>query len=362
MPRQLVYDRWLLVITVLLVAGGLFMVGSASNHFALESGKSPSTLWWKQATHLLLGFAALTAAMHVPYAKLADARLIAVLLVLCAVGLVAVRAMPEAGGSHRWLVFGPLRLQPSEFTKLAVVLLLARTLARKEERIDEVATVVLPCLGLVGAMACLVAVENLGSAVVLVAVAGALLFAAGLGRVALAGIAAGGALAFVAAVWAKPYRWERITAFLDPWADPRESGFQLIQSLIAFGNGGLVGVGPGHGQQKALFLPAAHTDFIFSIVGEELGLVGGLALIGAFLLLFWRGLRAALHAPDRFGSYLALGLTLLLVVQALINMSICVGLLPTTGLPLPFISYGGSSLVTSMLAMGLLLSVSQHSR
>jgi cell division protein FtsW len=211
-------------------------------------------------------------------------------------------------------------------------------------------------------MGCLVAVENLGSAVVLVAVCGSMLFAAGLSRAALAGITTAGALAFAVAVWAKPYRWERITAFVDPWADPRESGFQLIQSLIAFGNGGLVGVGPGHGQQKALFLPAAHTDFIFSIVGEELGLVGGLALIGAFLLLFWRGMRTAVRVPDRFGSYLALGLTQLLVLQALINMSICVGLLPTTGLPLPFISYGGSSLLASMIAMGLLLSVSQHAR
>jgi cell division protein FtsW len=169
------------------------------------------------------------------------------------------------------------------------------------------------------------------------------------------------AICFVIGIKIEPYRWERIKAFFDPWADPHDAGFQLIQSLVAFGNGGLTGVGLGQGQQKAFFLPAAHTDFIFSIVGEELGLIGSMTLLIAFMTLFWRGIRASLRAPDRFTSYLALGLTSLLVLQGLINMLICVGLLPTKGLPLPFVSYGGSSLLASMVAMGLLLNVSQHS-
>ncbi len=170
-----------------------------------------------------------------------------------------------------------------------------------------------------------------------------------------------GALGFVAAVLAEPYRMGRIGAFLDPGSDALGANFQLNQSLIAVGSGGLTGVGLGQGQQKAYFLPAAHTDFIFSVVGEELGLIGTVGVLLAFLVVFWRGMRSALRAPDRFGFYLALGLTHLLVLQGLINMCVCLGLLPTKGLPLPFISYGGSSLLASMAAMGLLLNVSQHS-
>lgn len=361
MPKRLVCDRWLFLTTALLVIGGLFMVGSASNYFAMDYDKSPSTLWWKHAMHLVLGFIALFAMLHVPYARLADTRLIVSLLILSAVALVVVRAMPAAGGAHRWLMLGPFRLQPSEFAKLSAVLFCAWMLSRKNaEDVNDLTSVVLPSLGVVAALAYLVAIENLGSAVVLAAAVAAMVFVAGMSWRTLGTIAALGTVGFVVAVWAAPYRWLRITAFLDPWADPRDSGFQLIQSLIAFGNGGLTGVGLGQGQQKALFLPAAHTDFIFSIVGEELGLIGSGVLLAAFVLLFWRGMRTVVRVPDRFGSHLALGLTCLLVLQALINMCICVGMLPTTGLPLPFISYGGSSLLASMAAMGVLLNVSQH--
>jgi cell division protein FtsW len=359
-PKRLSYDRWLFVTTLALVGGGLFMVGSASGYLALDFGKSPSVFWWRHAVHLLLGFAAMLAVLQVPYAKLARPGFVWGLLALCATGLIVARAMPAAGGAHRWIFLGPFRLQPSEFTKLATVLFMAWLLSRDREERGEAAPWGVPALGVVGLLGYLVAVENLGSAVVLVAVAGVMAFFAGLRFRLIAALAAVGGVVFALFVIFEPYRWQRITAFADPWADPRDGGFQLIQSLIAFGNGGVAGVGLGQGQQKALFLPAAHTDFIFSIVGEELGLIGALTLLCAFLLLFWRGMRVALRAPDRFGSFLALGLTCLLVLQALINMCICVGLLPTTGLPLPFISYGGSSLLVSMTAMGLLLNVSQH--
>jgi len=361
MPKRLIYDRWLFLTTALLVVGGLFMVGSASNYFAMEFAKSPSSFWFKHAVHLVLGFVALFAMLHIPYNRLADGRLIVGLLLACTIGLIVVRAMPAAGGAHRWIMFGPFRFQPSEFAKLVTVLFMAWVLARKEDKSDEPGAVSLPGLGVVALLAYLVVLEDLGSAVVLVAAACAMIFVAGLSWKWLTVTAALGGASFAVAVFAESFRMQRITAFLDPWADPHVSGFQLIQSLIAFGNGGLTGMGLGQGQQKALFLPAAHTDFIFSIVGEELGLIGCSVLLLAFMLLFWRGMRAAVRAPDRFGSYLALGLTNLLVLQALINMCICVGLLPTTGLPLPFISYGGSSLLASMTAMGLLLNVSQHS-
>jgi len=214
----------------------------------------------------------------------------------------------------------------------------------------------------VGVMALLVVVEpDLGSAVVPVVAASAMIFVAGLRWRYVLGSAALGAVAFMVAVVAEPYRVARVTTFLNPWSDPFDRGYQLCQSLIAFGNGGITGMGLGGGGQRALFLPAPHTDFIFSVVGEDLGLIGCGSLLVAFLLLFWRGLRAAMRAPDRFGFYLALGITCMLVLQGLINMGVCLGLLPTKGLPLPFISYGGSSLLVSMAAMGLLLNVSLHS-
>ena len=362
MPKRLIYDRWLFMTTALLVVGGLFMVGSASNYFAMEFGKNPSAFWWKHALHLLLGFGALVAALHFPYPRLADGRLMLLLLAGCVAGLTLVLAMPAAGGAQRWIPLGPLNLQPSEFAKLFVVLFMAFVLSRKEDKINDLWSVPLPCLMVVGTLAFLIVIEpDMGSAVMLVGVASLMIFVAGLRWSYALGFSALAAICLVVGIKIEPYRWERITAFVNPWADPHDTGFQLIQSLVAFGNGGLTGVGLGQGQQKAFFLPAAHTDFIFSIVGEELGLIGSMTLLLAFMTLFWRGIRASLRSPDRFGSYLALGLTSLLVLQGLINMCICVGLLPTKGLPLPFISYGGSSLLASMVAMGLLLNVSQHS-
>jgi cell division protein FtsW len=239
---------------------------------------------------------------------------------------------------------------------------LAHLLARREERIHEPWAVVIPSGLVIGGLSFLVVIEpDLGSAVLLAVVAASMLFAAGLGWRYVGGAACAGVVAFVVAVIAEPYRLDRIRGFLAPSTDVQGTNFQLQQSLIAIGNGGLTGIGLGHGQQKAFYLPAAHTDFIFSVVGEELGLIGTLLLLTAFLLVFWRGMRAVLRAPDRFGSHLALGITLLIVLQALINMCVCVGLLPTKGLPLPFISYGGSSLLMSMVATGVLLNVSQHS-
>lgn len=360
MPRLLSMDRWLFSTMLLLVGGGLLMVGNASRHLAIELGRSPSAFWWRHVIHLAVGAVALWVMLRFRYAWLDRPWPVLLPLAACVVGLIIVRAMPSAGGSQRWLFIGPLRLQPSEFAKLAVVLFMAWLLSRDRKRNGEAASLVLPGLGLVALVAYLIGVEDLGSAVVLVVVAGVMAFMAGLSWKAIGVLVMLGVAAFAVAVVDEPYRWERITAFLDPEADPYDSGFQLVQSKIAFGHGGVTGAGWGGGQQQAHFLPASHTDFIYSIIGEELGLVRALAFLAAFLLLFWRGMRTAFGAPDHFGAYLALGLTSLLVLQALLNMCICLGLLPTTGLPLPFISYGGSSMVMSMAAMGLLLNVSQH--
>lgn len=362
MPKRMAYDPWLFFSAALLALGGLFMVGSASNYFALGHEQDASAYLWKHLLHLVLGFAALGAALSFDYRRLADGRLILLLLGFTVFLLLLVLTMPESGGARRWFLLGPLRFQPSEVAKLATVLFMAHILARKEAQVNEPWVVPVPSLVVVGLLAALIVIEpDLGSAVMLGLVACAMLFAAGLYWRYIGAVAGLGVVAFCVAVLVEPYRLERIRGFLTPAADVLGRNFQLQQSLIALGNGGLTGTGLGEGRQKAYYLFAAHTDFIFSVIGEEIGLIGTWLLLAAFMLIFWRGMRAALRAPDRFGFYLALGVTLLIVVQALINMGVCTGLLPTKGLPLPFISYGGSSLLVSMAATGLLLNVSQHS-
>jgi len=362
MARRVIFDPWLILITALLVGGGWFMVGSASNYVALEFGKNPSAYGWRHLLHLLLGCGAMLVMLSFPYQRLAERWVVRTVTAVALGTLVIVLAMPEICAARRWIPLGLFNFQPSEFAKLATVLYMAWVLSRKQEKVNDLWSVPLPSLLVVGTMALLVVVEpDLGSAVVPVAVAGVMIFVAGLRWRYLVGFAGVGAVAFAIAVVVEPYRVARVANFLDPWADPFDKGYQLCQSLIAFGNGGITGMGLGGGAQRALFLPAPHTDFIFSVVGEDFGLIGCAAVLVAFLLLFWRGLRAAVRAPDRFGFYLALGLTSLLVLQGLINMGVCVGMLPTKGLPLPFISYGGSSLLASMAAMGLLLNVSLNS-
>jgi cell division protein FtsW len=356
------HDHWLFFAATSLALAGLFMVGSASTHVALDSTQDPSAYLWKHLANLALGFVGLIAAMSFDYRRLADGRLILLMLGLCVALLILVLAMPAAGGAHRWLHLGGMRFQPSELAKLATVLFMAYILAKKDGQVNDLWAVPIPGAVVIGTLAFLLVIEpDLGSAVMLVTVACVMVFAAGVNwrYVSLGG--GGLAGAFAIAVIIEPYRLRRILAFLNPTGDVQGLNFQLQQSFIALGNGGLFGTGFGHGQQKWHYLPASHTDFIFSVIGEEVGLIGTGVLLLAFLVIFWRGMRAAVRAPDRFGFFLALGITHLIVLQALINMCVCLGLVPTKGLPLPLISYGGSSLLVSMTAMGLLLNVSQHS-
>jgi cell division protein FtsW len=362
MPRRLVADRWLFFTAGLLALAGVFLVGSASHYEATRLGGSPFALLLRHGVWLAVGVAVLAVAFRLPYPRLADRRLVLLLLCGSMAALVVVLFMPAAGGAHRWVRMGPFNVQPSEFVKLVVILYVAALLAAREERIHEARAVPGPVLAVVGTLAVLVAVEpDLGSAVMIAAVAFVMLFVAGLSWRHIGAASVLGAVLLVVAVLAEPYRLQRIRTFLQPGADPQNADYQLIQSLIAVGSGGLTGAGFGQGRQKAFFLPAAHTDFIFSVLGEEMGLIGAVLLLAAFLVLFWRGVRTALRAPDRHGFYLAMGVTSLLVIQALVHMGVCLGMLPTKGLPLPFISYGGSSLVATMAATGLLLNVSQHS-
>jgi len=367
MPRPLVFDRWLFVTTALLVIFGLFMVGSASFYLALSRGEGSVPFLFKLVAHVAVALLTFVVALRLPYGKLDDQRLVWAAVGISFLLLLLVLLMPPIGGARRWFRLGPLAAQPSEFAKLVVVLFLAHVLARREEEVNEIWRVPVPVSLAIGPLVFLILIEpDLGNAAMLAMTAFVMIFVAGL-RWKYIGILAGvGAAGFVGAVIAEPYRVTRFKIYLESLLfgsvrDTLGAGFQLTQSLIAVGSGGLAGAGWGRGQQKAFFLPAAHTDFIFSVVGEELGFLGATLLLGAFLVLFWRGMRTASRAPNRFGFYLSLGITSMLVLQALIHMGVCLGLLPTKGLPLPLISHGGSSLVATMAAVGVLLNVSQHS-
>ncbi len=254
-----------------------------------------------------------------------------------------------------------MSFQPAELAKLALVVYLAAFLAKRRDALGGLRQGLLTPLAVAGALAALVLAQpDLGNCLTLLALTFSLLFLAGVRPLHLALVLAPAVPLLALVIWAAPYRLRRITAFMDPWADPRGSGFQIIQSWLALGNGGLLGQGIGGSTQKLFYLPESHTDFIFAIIGEELGFVGAAAVVGLFTVLVWRGLRVGLRAPDPFGAYLALGITVLIATETLVNLGVVTGMLPTKGLPLPFISFGGSALLVTMLATGVLLNISQQ--
>jgi cell division protein FtsW len=362
-PKRRSYDRWLLLTASLMAFAGLFMVGSASHYIAMSLGKDPTYFLVRHGAFLAVGLATMSGAMALPLYRLDQPRVMGAFCATTLGLLLLVLAMPAAGGAHRWFRLGPLGFQPSELAKITTVLFLAFLLSRRsEEEVNHLRLTLGPAAALVGTTVFLIVIEpDLGSAVMVLAAAAVMLFVAGL-RFRYLGAALGLGVVFVGlAILAQPYRMERVKTFLSPGSDPQGAGFQLAQSRLAVGSGGLSGVGFGMGQQKAYYLPAPHTDFIFSVVGEEFGLLGTLTLLGGSGLLAWRGLRATVGAPNRFAFYVALGGTILIVLQSLIHMGVCVGLLPTKGLPFPLLSYGGSSLIASFAVIGLILNVSQHS-
>jgi cell division protein FtsW len=362
MPRKLTPDLLLFGAVVALVAVGVVMVYSASAILAADRFHDPLFFLKKQLFWACLGFAGLWLAMRTDYRRLE--RLVGPLLLLSLVLLVLVLVPPfgqEINGTRRWLRGGPLSVQPVELAKFALVLYLASFLARRQELIRSFGRGFLPPLAIALVMAALTMRQpDLGNALALVVLTLALAYLAG-ARLSHMGLIAAAALPVVAVLIAmKPYRWRRMVAFMDPWADPQGSGFQIIQSFLALGSGGWLGRGLGESKQKLFYLPEPHTDFVFAIVGEELGLLGGTALIALFALLIWRGLRVGLRAPDAFGGFLALGITLMLAIQTLVNLGVVTGVLPTKGLPLPFISFGGSAMLMTMFSAGVLLNISQH--
>ena len=361
MARKLQADEWLFAGAVALALFGVIMVYSASAIVATGENHSQYFYVLRQGVWTLIGLGAMWYGMKFDYGRLRSPVIAYGLLAAAAVLLAAVFAFPPINGARRWIRFAGMSMQPSEISKLALAIFLARFLERRAGREGEFWGTFVPSVALTGLLALLVVAEpDLGTAMMLAVVCAVVLFTAG-ARLKHMALAAAPALVGVAGLLIfVPFRMRRMTAFLNPWADPQGTSYQVVQSLLAVGSGGMDGLGFTQGRQKMFFLPFAHSDFIFAVVGEELGLLGGLAVIALFGLLLWRGMRAVMRAPDRFGMLLGIGIVTGIVAQALFNMSVVLALLPTKGIPLPFISYGGSSLVPTLFSVGVLLNISQQ--
>ncbi len=361
MARKLQADEWLFATAVGLALFGVVMVYSASAPIAARENGTQYHYVFRQGAATLIGFGALLGGMRLDYGWLRRREVTYGLLALSVVLLLSVFAFPRINGAHRWIRFAGQSFQPSELAKLSLAIFVARLLERRAGEEQLFWRTFAPCVMVTGALALLVVVEpDLGTAMMLGIVGLTMLFTAG-ARVRHLGMMLAPALVgMVGMVVLFPWRMQRFMAFLDPWADAQGKGFQVVQSLMAVGSGGVHGLGFAQGKQKLFFLPFAHSDFIFAVVGEELGLIGSLILVAAFGLFLWRGVCAARRAPDRFGMLLALGIVTGIVAQALFNISVVLALVPTKGIPLPFISYGGTSTVFTLFAVGVLLNISQQ--
>jgi cell division protein FtsW len=362
MKGKLRVDFILLIVTLALVGIGIVMVYSTSAIIAGDRFGDPYYFLKRQALYGGIGFVLMIMMWICPYGILR--RMAYPILILSILFLIAV-LIPEighrAGGSMRWLKIQAFSFQPSEFAKLGLVIFLAYFLTKKEEKIQSFSFGFLPTILLSGLVIVLVAKEpDFGAALFLSAIVFLLLFVSGARVIYIVG-------AFLVALpvvyyflMNVGYRYKRLLSFIRPWEDPTGTSFQIIQSFLSFGSGGLFGLGLGEGRQKLFFLPAPHTDFIFSVIGEELGLFGAIVIVLLFFIFTMRGIHIGLSLEDRFASYLAVGITLMISLQAVINIGVVLGLLPTKGLTLPFMSYGGTSLVTNFAAVGILLHLSAH--
>jgi cell division protein FtsW len=354
-------DQKLLFMLVALIGIGLVLVFSASSATSLDKYHDKFYVVKIQCAWICLGLSLMMVFLSVDYHKL---RALSTPGIIFTLALLILVLLPGVGrtvhGATRWVMLGPIRVQPAEITKLAVILYLADILSKNYKRRDSFVGYVLPNLALITFIALLVVKQRALSSASLVMAIGFLMLLVGyanLGQIlSLCGL---GMVAVAGLIYTEPYRLRRLTAFFDPWADANGSGYQIIQSLMALGSGGVSGVGIGQGVQKIRYLPFVNTDFIFAVLGEELGLVGGLLVMVLFLGILYRGIRIALRAPDLFGMFLAFGITLAIVLQAFLNMAVVTGMMPVTGVTLPFISYGGSSMVYTLVAFGILLNISR---
>ena len=356
------YDWGIIASVIFLSSMGVLMVYSTSSVFALEKFGDSSYFLKRHAIYLSLGFAVMIILMKLNYSVLRGLVYPAYVIGLVILALVLIPGVSkEIGGARRWINLGIWSFQPAEIAKFLLIFYLSYSLMKKKEKMDTFLIGFVSHLVIAGSYIILILLEpDFGMSTILLIVLFGMLFIGGVNMRYLAFSSFVVVIFLVWAVMSEGYRMNRVTTFLNPWKDPLGSGYQAVQSFTAFGLGGIQGAGLGDSTQKLLFLPEAHTDFIFSIIGEELGFIGVVLIIFGFGFLMIRGIRIALRAPDLFGCYLVFGCIMLVTLQAGVNMAVAVGLFPTKGLTLPFISYGGTSLVSSLAAMGIVLSVSRH--
>jgi cell division protein FtsW len=367
-PRRLENDRWLFGVTLVLCLLGAVMIFSASAVTAEHEYGHAYIFLLRQAVWLVLGLAGMFALMRTDYRRLREPAVVFTMVFVVLLMLIGTFFLDKSHATHRWIRYGPVGIEPSEIAKLAVILYLAWFLDLKRRNAvgmefckEDFWQAILPATGPVFVAVSLILLQpDLGTSIDILVVATAVLFVAGLSWKWIAVGVAAAVPALYLLITHVSYRQARLTAFLNPDSDPQGAGFQLLQSLIAVGSGGFTGVGLMESKQKLFYLPEAHTDFIYGVICEELGFIGAIFVIGLFVVYGWRGLRAAFSAPDGFGRLLALGITAMVLSQALINFAVVLGMVPTKGIPLPFVSYGGSSLLAMLLATGVLLNISQQ--
>jgi cell division protein FtsW len=362
--RDLPVDKVLLAIVLMLTLFGAVMVYSASAMLAEKNYGNQFYFLYRQSAWAMAGLIAMAIAMRIDYRHYRRPAVVCSLLGVTLLMLIVVLFLPTVNDTHRWIRYGRyVSLQPSEVAKLALTAYLAFILERNVKNVDSFKRVFIPTSLVAGLVIVLVAAEpDLGTAMALGVVFVAMMFQAGVPARYLATLAVPALPALAGMLLFVPWRLQRLMDFIDPWKNQTTSGFQVVQSLIAIGSGGPNGLGFAQGKQKLFYLPAPHTDFIFAVIGEELGLIGAATIVLLFGLLAWRGFRAARFAPDIFGQLLAVGLTVMIIAQAFFNISVTLSLVPTKGIPLPFISAGGSSLAISLFAAGVLLNLSKHGK
>ncbi|MBX7054746.1 MAG: putative lipid II flippase FtsW [Pyrinomonadaceae bacterium] len=363
MAKKLQTDWFMFVIAAGLALFGSLMVYSASAMMSMKESTESSqyTYFLKQLMFVLIGIVLMFVVSRFDYRILNNKAVVIGILTVTSIALAAVLFFPEINGAKRWIRFSGFSFQPSELAKVALPIFLAWYLAKNETTVTELKTTVIRSLAGLGLLAGLVMLEkDLGTTIVLCVIFSAIYFAAGARLLHIAAVAGVMVLAAAGAIAIAPWRVQRVLAFLDPYKYADDESYQVIQSLYAIGSGGILGEGFAKGQQKLFYLPYPYSDFIFSVVGEEFGLLGTLAVVLTFGLLLWRGARAAMNAPDRFGILLGIGLITGIIAQALFNISVVISIVPAKGIPLPFISYGGSSVVVTLMAVGILLSISRY--
>lgn len=361
MAKRVSVDKTLFAVTLVLLFVGIVMVFSASAVMAAERFGSPYHFLLRQMAWGAAGLAAMFALMNIDYRRYQHPAVVFSLLGVTALLLVAVFFLDRTNNAHRWIRVGALSFQPSELAKPALIVFLAYFLESRTKAIDDWRNTLFPAVLPTLVFAALIVKQpDLGTAIACLAVTGGILFTAGM-RLRYFGYAAAAALPVLYfLVFRVGWRYKRILAYLDPYSDPLGSGFHVIQSLIAVGTGGIAGVGLMEGKQKLFYLPEPHNDFIFAVLAEETGLIGSFAVVMLFAILALRGLRTAVATNDLFARYLAVGITAMVVVQALLNISVVLALVPTKGLPLPFVSAGGSSLFITLASVGVLLNITQQ--